>query len=202
MMSKMRRTTGLASTDPTTQQRLSHMQYASGKLGEIVRSASFLERQYGDDPEMPEHARELRKTAEDGMRALGIAMSAAARGPDLGHEFVVRAATRAIAKDLTDFSPTMGFSATLAEELDKREQYLATKVVTAGPAPQAATGESGGGPLLCHNCGGRGHFTPTCTSKGGGMYAAYLASQQQQGKPKRKADEPQPAVAAAPPATG
>ena len=167
-LERYRRTAPLSSSDSTTQARIGQLQYAAGKMAECARSANFLQRQLSGNAEVTAQTGVIRHAAESGTKALNIVMAAWARGPELGHDFVVRAASKAMAKDLDDFHSVTGFSAALAEELDKRESALASKLAMAPPGQQPQ--QRFNAQLQCSNCAGLGHVAPACSSKGGGMY--------------------------------
>lgn len=159
---KYRKLAGVSSTDPVTQARISQMQYATSKFAEVERLATVMAKQLppGSEEGLTSYATQIRSAADSGARALAITMFAVARGPELGEGFVVRAAGRAMNKDIADFSATAGISSVLDEEFEKRETALATAKTTATGA--ARTPNPNHKDLTCHICNRVGHIAMNC----------------------------------------
>ncbi len=163
---KYRRLSQFTAFDPIARARLAQLQYTVGKLAEMDRSAVILASQFPEQqfPQVAAFAAQHRAAANDGTRSLFIVMSALAR-PELGEPEMVRAATRAMAKDLPDFSAVSGVSAALEEEIEKRETALAAAAARAQP-------------VTCHACFQVGHIAPNCPNR---------ASKPQQTQPTKPA---------------
>ena len=154
---KYRRMPTIAPTDPIARSRVTQLQYVASKFADMDRSAAVLASQYPPErfPDIAAFAEAHSAAAEDGVRSLFIVMSALAR-PELGEPEMVRAATRALSKDLHDFSSVSGVSATLEEEIEKRESALQAAALRAQRDMSTMT---------CHICNQVGHIATYCPQK-------------------------------------
>ena len=166
ILTKYRKMSQVASSDPVASARIAQLQYVSAKLADVERVAAVMARQMpaGTSAELAAYPAQIRAAADSGARALAIAISAVARGPDLGDVFVVRAAGRAMTKDISDYGTVSGVSSLLDEEFEKRESVMAataakssgaTARTVAGPNPRHRD-------LTCHTCGRVGHIMSDC----------------------------------------
>ena len=182
---KYRKLGQITSAEPVARARIAQLQYSASKIAEMDRAASVLASRFPADayPDVAAFATAHSTAASDGVRALTIVMCALAR-PELGEPEMVRAASRALSKDLSDFSSISGLSSALEDEIEKREAAIAA---AAQRAVQRDTSH-----LTCHICSQVGHIAPYCPSKG-------KAGKEKQGAVPRAATATPKATAAAVP---
>ena len=181
--SKYRRVASTTSQDPTTQSRLSQLQYATSKFADLECAAQVMELDEQVGADVIASASAMRRSAQDGARALCIAMHAIARGPELGHDYVVRAASKALSKDLGDFNSLTGVSASLLEEFEKHEERSSGKDAHKSGASARPNGQQG----TCYFCRLPGHVAAACPSA---ERARAVLRQQDEGAPPAPANPP------------
>ena len=172
---KYRRMAQPTSTDHETQVRIAQLQYPVSKLVDIERAATVMIRHFSASPDVVALATTIKTAAIAGTQALGIAMHAMVRGPELGQAVVARAAMKALSKDIPDFSALTGVSVTLMEELDKSAVVKGSEI---GARPVRA----------CYTCGSTTHLAFACTSP----HAQDKSSSSRTSKPSTRTTDARP----------
>ncbi|MFN0318605.1 MAG: hypothetical protein ACKVQA_26565 [Burkholderiales bacterium] len=148
--------------DEASRTRSMLMQYPAAKFARVEYSAAVLEKRFGGDAEIAALAGEIRRQAGYGAFALSVVLqaTAAVRGQGQGGvslEGAMRAASRALTKDLPDFAGLSSISPSLQEELERQESRAPR---TAGVGARTTAMPH----ITCFNCYQRGHFMDQCTA--------------------------------------